>query len=139
MVQAMKAKDQMQLNTIRGALTSCTNFLVEKGKKPDDQLTDEEVTTILKRLTKQRKESALQYRNAGDETRAAQEDKEREILEAYLPEEMPEEEVRKKVQEIKAKTNEMDRGKLIGAVMQELKGKADGAVVAKMVNEELQA
>lgn len=141
MREAMKAKDSVRLNTLRLTLTACTNALIEVKKKPDEILEDNEVIVVLKRLVKQRKESAEQYRNADQEERASAEDAERAILEEYLPAEMSEEEIRAIVMEEKQKlgiSEKKDTGMLMKAVMQKLQGKADGSTVAKIVGEVLQ-
>ena len=141
MQKAMKAKDSVRLNTLRMALTSCTNALVEAKKKPDELLEDDEVIKVLKRLVKQRKEAAGQYRTAGQEERASAEDRERAVLEGYLPKEMAEEEVREIVARIKQDlgvSEKKDTGTLMKAVMAELKGKADGSTVAKIAGELLE-
>lgn len=137
----MKAKDFVRLNTLRLALTACTNALIEARKKPDEKLEDTEVVTVLKRLVKQRKESATQYREVNQEERAVAEDVERKILEEYLPAEMPEEEVRSvvtRVQQELGVSEEKDTGVLMKAVMKKLQGKVDGSVAAKIVGEVLQ-
>lgn len=135
---AMKAKDAVPLGTLRMALTDCTNALVAQGKKPDEHLDDDAVVAVLRRLIKQRKESAEQYRAAHQEERAAAEDAERAVLEQYLPPEMSEEDIRaivtKKQQELGV-TEKKDTGTLMKAVMGELKGQADGAVVSRIVGE----
>lgn len=141
MQAAMKAKDFVRLNTLRLALTACTNALIEARKKPDEKLEDTEVVTVLKRLVKQRKESATQYREVNQEERAVAEDVERKILEEYLPAEMPEEEVRSvvtRVQQELGVSEEKDTGVLMKAVMKKLQGKVDGSVAAKIVGEVLQ-
>ncbi len=138
MQAAMKAKDAVRLQTLRLALTACTNTLVEKGKKPTEKLTDEETAAVLKRLVKQRQESATQYRNASQEERAAAEDSEKGILESYLPPTMPEDEVRTiviKTRDELGVSEKKDIGALMKAVMQKLKGQADGSVVSRIANE----
>ena len=62
---AMRAKDQMRVDTLRGALAAFTNELVAKGRKPTDELTEQEILAVLKRLAKQRKDSAEQFTNGG--------------------------------------------------------------------------
>ena len=62
---AMKAKDATALSTIRSVMTACTNELVATARTPQDQLSDEEILTVIKRLAKQRKESIVQYEAAG--------------------------------------------------------------------------
>ena len=141
MVEAMKAKDAVRLNTLRLTLTACTDVLVQVGRKPDEKLEDAEVVAVLKRLVKQRRESAVQYRDAGRGERAVAEDTEREILEGYLPDEMSEEEVRSVVERVQQElsvSQRKDTGLLMKSVMKELHGKADGSVVAKIVAEVLQ-
>ena len=141
MQSAMKAKDTIQLETLRMALAACTNTLIEQGKKPNEMLEDDAVIQVLKRLVKQRKESAEQYRNVSQEERAKAEDAEQAVLKEYLPPEMSEEEVRTivtdKQQELGV-SEKKDTGTLMQAVMKEVQGKADGSVVAKIVGEVLQ-
>ena len=141
MQSAMKAKDTMRLETLRMALSACTNELVEQGKKPDEKLEDDAVVQVLKRLVKQRKEAAEQYRNAEQEERAQAEEAEEAVLKEYLPPEMSEEEIKtivaKKQQELGV-SEKKDIGTLMQAVMKEVKGKADGSTVAKIVGEILQ-
>ena len=138
MQEAMKAKDTLRLETLRMALAGCTTTLLEKGKKPNEKLDDPDTVATLKKLVKQRKESTEQYRSAGQEERATAEDEERKVLETYLPQEMPEDEIRaivqKKQQELGI-TEKKDTGTLMKAVMQEIKGQADGSTVAKIAAE----
>lgn len=141
MREAMKEKDSVRLNTLRLTLTDCTNALVEKKKKPTEMLGDDETVKVLKRLVKQRKESAVQYRNAGQEERASVEDTERTVLEEYLPTEISEEEVQKIVTQKKEElgvSEKKDIGLLIKTVMKDLQGEADGSLVAKIAGEILQ-
>ena len=63
--EALKAKDEVRLRTVRGMLTAFTNELVATKRTPQEILTDDEVLTVIKRLTKQRKESIVQYEAAG--------------------------------------------------------------------------
>ena len=137
---AMKSGDAVRLQTLRLALAGCTNMLVEMKKRPNDELGDDEVIKVMKRLVKQRNEAAAQYRAAEQEERAKAEDAERAVLESYLPSEMPEEEVRAIVLRVRDELNvsdKKDKGRLMKAVMQELKGKADGSVIAGIVEEAL--
>ena len=140
MQKAMKEKDDLRLQTLRLTLSACTNELVATGKKPNEILDDDTVITIVKRLVKQRNESAAQYRTAGQEERAANEDKERAVLESYLPPEMSEEKIRQvviRVQKELGVSEKKDTGLLMKTVMQEFKGKANGATVVKIVSETL--
>ena len=137
MQEAMKKRDTIRLDTLRLTLTALTNEMVASGKKPTDIPDDETILTILKRLVKQRKESATLYREAQQNERAEQEDAERVVLESYLPPEMSEEEVQATVSRIQQEmgiSEKKDMGTLMKAAMQEMQGKVDGAVVSKIVN-----
>ena len=134
--EAMKAKEEVRLRVIRHILTACTNELVASGKTPQDQLTDEEVLAVIKRLAKQRKESITQYEAANWPELAVPEKEELIILETYLPQMMSQEEIRPIAEAKKAELGIDDKAKmgiLVGAVMKELAGKADGGDVKEVV------
>ena len=137
---AMRAKDQLKLDTLRGLAAAFTNELVATKRKPDEELPDEDVLTVIRREVKKRKEAAEAFRGGGREELAEKEDKERVMLEAYLPALMSREEI---TTIAKAKMAEMgisskaDAGKFTGALMKELKGKADGSDVKAVVDEML--
>jgi len=82
---AMKAKDQVRLDTLRGAIAAFTNELVAKGKKPTEEIADPDAVTVLKRLSKQRKEAADVYEKGGRAELAEKEMTELKIIEEYLP------------------------------------------------------
>lgn len=140
--EAMKNKDDTKKEVLRGVLTAFTNELISAGKKPDEKLPDEEANTVLARLSKQRKDSIKQYEAGGRDDLVQGEAKELEVLQAYLPEQMSEEEVEKAVLAKKEKlgvTDTSEKGKLMGAIMQDLKGKADGTVVKSIVDASFEA
>lgn len=133
---ALKAKEEARLRTIRGLLTAFTNELVATGHKPQDILPDEAVLTVIKRLTKQRKDSIEQFEAAGRTDLSAVEKEELVILEAYLPAMMSQEQIRPIAEAKKAELGITDKSKLgmlVGAVMKELAGKADGGDVKAVV------
>lgn len=130
---AMKAKDAVRLEVLRGMLSAFTNELVAKGKKPQDILSDEEVMTVIMRLAKQRKDSIDQYTKGGREDLAAEEKEQLAVLEEFLPEMMSREEIEKVVQAKVAEVGTENKGMLMGAIMKELKGKADGMLVKEVV------
>ena len=137
--EALKAKEATRLSVIRGMLTAFTNELVATGKTPQDWLDDESVMTVIKRLSKQRKDSIEQYEAAGRDELAEQEKAELAVLETYLPQMMSQDEIRPIAEAKKAELGVEDKSKmgiLIGAVMKETAGKADGGDV-KIVVEEL--
>ena len=138
---AMRAKDTVRLNVIRGLLSAFTNELVAKKRKPQDTLSDEETIEVIRRGVKQRKDAIEQFEKGGRKDLADSEKAELPHLEKYLPVQMTEAEIRPLVE---AKIRELgvsDKtgvGKLLGALMKDLKGKADGALVKNIVDGLLQ-
>lgn len=132
MTAAMKAREQLTVDTLRGAMTAFTNELVAKGRKPIEELDDADAIVVLKRLAKQRKEAAEQYERGGRKELAEKELNELAILGRYLPQLASREDIERVV---RAKVAEgiADAGRLTGAVMKELAGGADGAVVREVV------
>lgn len=110
--------------------------MVAKGRKPDGALSDDETLTVIKRLVNQRRDSILQFRKGGREELARDEEAELAVLESFLPQMMGSEEIQKIAGAVKAKmgiTDKSKMGQLIGAVMKETKGRADGALVKSIV------
>lgn len=137
---AMREKDTVKLQTLRGLLSACTNELLILKRTPQDELTDEEVLSVIRKAVKQRKDSIEQFTSGGRPELAEDEKKELGILETYLPAMMSEEEVMKVVLSKKEElgiTDKSKMGQFIGVVMKELKGKADGDVVKKAVEQAL--
>jgi uncharacterized protein YqeY len=135
--EALKARDEVRLRTVRSLTTAMTNEVVAKKRKPDEFLTDEEALAVIKRAANQRKDSIEQFEAAGRTELAAPEKEELAILESYLPTLMSPEEVegivRAKAAEMGV-TSKADAGKLTGALMKDLKGQADGGVVKAAVD-----
>jgi uncharacterized protein YqeY len=133
--EAMKAKDAVKLSVVRGLVTAFTNELITKGKKPDDFLTDDEALAVIKRAKKQRQDSIEQFTTGGRADLAESEGAELKIIEAYLPAQMSREEVEKiaqaKIAELGADKSKM--GMLVGAVIKESNGTADGNLVKEVV------
>jgi uncharacterized protein YqeY len=135
--EAMMSKDEVRLKTLRGMSAAFTNELVAKGKKPSDMLTDEEALTVITRLAKQRKDSIEQFTKGGRNDLVAEEQAELAILETYLPKMMDAAEVEKLARAKKDElgiTDPAKKGMLMSALMKDLKGKADGAVVKSAVD-----
>ena len=136
--EAMKARDEVRLSVLRGLKSAFTNEVVAKGRKPDEKLNDEETLAVIKRASKQRKDSINQFKDGGREDLAEKEEAELKIIEEYLPAEMSDEETSKIA---KAKKEEMgvsdksEMGKLMGAVMKETAGQADGQRVKKIIED----
>ena len=137
--EAMMAREEVRLRTVRDMLTAFMNELVATGKKPQDLLDDEGVLKVITRLSKQRKDSIEQFTKGGREDLAQTEKDELAILETYLPTLMTQDEIRPiaeaKIAELGI-TDKSKMGMLLGALMKDLKGKADGGEV-KAVAESL--
>ena len=137
----MKARETERLRAVRNLLAALTNEVVAKGKKPQEMLTDVEVVTVVKRLSKQRKDAIAQFQEAGRTDLVVGEETELSYLKKYLPEEMNEEDVRVIIQAKKTELGISDKsgtGALMAGVMKELKGKAGGGMIKKIVDEILE-
>jgi uncharacterized protein YqeY len=136
MQKAMKEKDEIRLLVLRGLMTAFTNELVSKKQKPDAELPDEEALEVIQREAKQRKDSIEQFNKGGRADLAESEEKELAILEEYLPEMMGREDIEKLAKAKKEELGVDDRAKmgmLMGSLMKDLKGKADGGDVKAVV------
>jgi uncharacterized protein YqeY len=137
MKDAMRAKDQVTLAVVRGLMTMATNELVAKGKKPTDELVEDDLMALVRRAAKQRKDSIEQFEKGGRADLAETEKAELAILETMLPAQMSEDEVRTIAQAKATELGITDKSKanqLMGALMKDLKGKADGTVVKQVVD-----
>lgn len=139
--EAMTKKNALSVSVLRMVMAVILNKEKEKG--PDaENLADEEVLAVISSEAKKRKDSIAQYEKGKRQDLADKEKEELEILSAYLPEQMGEGEIRKIVQEKISQLGAgkpQDTGKIMGALMADLKNKADGTVVKKIVEEELNA
>jgi len=134
--EAMKARESIRLEVLRGVLASFTNELVATGKTPQDTIDDDTALVVIKRLAKQRKDSIKQFEEGGRQELADKEREELKHLEKFLPETMSKEEIKKIAEAKKTELGVEDKAKmgiLMGAVMKELKGKADGGDVKEVV------
>lgn len=131
MVRAVKAGEKLRLSTLRFVLAAVKNREIDLRR----EATDEELFGVLSTLSKQRRESIEQFRKGGREDLAGKEEKELEILKGFLPQPLSEEEVRGIVsataKEIGAE-GAKDIGRLMKAVMEKLKGRADGKLVQEI-------
>ena len=136
MIEAMKARDAVRLGVIRGLLSSFTNEAVAKKRKPDEELSDEDVLSVITRAVKQRKDSIEQFEKGGRADLADAEKSELKILETYLPKQMSREEV---LAYVKQKNMELNMGKeksgqFMGIIMKDLKGRTDGTMVKEVID-----
>ena len=135
--EALRARDEVRLRTLRSLVTAMTNEVVAKKRKPDEYLNDDEALAVVKRAVNQRKDSIEQFEKASRDDLAGPEKAELAILESYLPAQMSREEIlpiaKKKMAELGV-SSKTDAGKFTGALMKELKGKADGVEVKAVVD-----
>ncbi|NIR65147.1 MAG: GatB/YqeY domain-containing protein [candidate division Zixibacteria bacterium] len=137
-IEALKAKDEEKLSTLRLLSAAMKNLAIEKGLEKDAELEDADAAKVVKSQIKQLKDAMADFEKAGRDDLASQNKKEIGFLSEYLPEEMGEDELRKIV---KQKINEFgeptaqDFGKVMGAVMKEVGDRADGAMVKRLVQE----
>ena len=134
--EALKAKDEIRLSTLR-LLSSALNYeFIAKQHK----LSKEEELVVVGREAKKRKDAIEAYEKAGAMDRAEKEKKELLILEKYLPAQMADEELTKLVEEAISQTGATtiaDMGKVMGAVMAKVQGRADGGRASSLVKQKL--
>ena len=136
MKDAMRAKDSVRLGVIRGLMAASTNEAVVKGKGPDGVLTEDEMLALIVRAAKQRKDSIQQFEAGGRPELAEGEKAELAIIQTMLPAQMSHDEI---VAAAKAKAAELGvadktgANKLMGMLMKDLKGRADGNAVKAVV------
>lgn len=133
-MEAMKAKDKVRLETLRGVKTAFMESTTAKGASHD--LTEEQSVAILQRMVKQRKDSAAIYEEQSRVELAEQELKEVEVLESYLPEQLTQEELDKAITDIIEQTGASslkDMGKVMGVATKSLAGKSEGRAIADTV------
>lgn len=135
--EALRAHDEVRLRTLRSVLTMMTNELIAKKRQSEEFLTDEEALVVIKRAVNQRKDSIEQYTQAERHDLAEPEKAELSILDAYLPSMMSREQIeaiaKAKMAEMGV-TSKAEAGKFTGALMKDLKGRADGGDVKAVVD-----
>ncbi|MEX0905546.1 MAG: GatB/YqeY domain-containing protein [Balneolaceae bacterium] len=137
---AMKAREADRLRVLRSMKAKILEKEISERTGGEADITDEQVVEVLMKAAKQRKESIEQFETGGRQDLAEKEENELKVIESYLPEMLSEEEVREAAREQIEKTGAStmaDMGKVMGALMEQLKGKADGSVVSRVVKEEL--
>ncbi len=135
---AMKEKDQVKLSTLRLLMSEIKNKEIDAG----GELEEADLLSIIQKAAKQRKESIEQYKKGGRDELAAKEERELEILNSYLPQQLSREELEALVREAIARcgaTSPKDMGKVMKEVMPAVKGRADGKEVNALVRTLLEA
>ena len=137
MKQAMKNKEKEKLTVIRMLKAALQNESIKAGGR---DLTEEEELTVLSREVKQRKDSLHEFEKAGREDLVAKIQTELTYVNEYMPEQLSEEDVSAIVEETIAETGasaKSDMGKVMAALMPKIKGKADGSLVNRLVQQKL--
>jgi uncharacterized protein YqeY len=159
---SMLAKDTEKTSVLRMVLSSLKNFEMKKDEEEYEnklkeaggdsnnvnideassnyEASEKDIETVLQKEAKQRRDSIEQFKAGGRDELAAKENNELKLIESYLPAQMSEEDVQKLVDEAVAQTNAAnpaDMGKVMGALMPKVKGKADGLLVSRLVREKL--
>ncbi|MFK5957648.1 MAG: GatB/YqeY domain-containing protein [Lutibacter sp.] len=134
--EAMKAKDAVALESLRAIKSE---ILLEQTKGgASSELTKEEEIKLLQKLVKQRKDSAIIYKDQGRDDLAAPELAQVEVIAKFLPEQMNEDDLKKVIAEIMKKvgaTSMKDMGKVMGMASKQLAGKADGKAISTAVKQ----
>lgn len=129
---AMKARDAVRVSTLRLAMAAAHNRRIELGH----ELTDAEVVEVLDRQVKQRRESIELYRKGGRPELADAEEAELAILREFLPEPLTDAELERLARDAVAATGATgpaDMGRVMGALVPQTKGRADGKAVSELV------
>ena len=138
MRDAMRARDERRTQTLRLAMSAAHNREIEAGRA----LTDEDYVEILGKQVKQRRESIEAFRSGGREAMAANEEAEAAILSEFLPEQLSSEELERIVRAAISETgasSPADLGKVMGRVVPETRGRADGKALSDLVRRLLSA
>ena len=135
--EAMKARDAVRLEVMRGLVTAFTNELVATGKTPQEMLSDEEVIKVITIASKQRKDSIEQFTKGGRADLVEVELAQLAIIEEFLPKLMEVSEIEEIVKNKLSLFGVVDptkKGMFMASVMKDLKGKADGSLVKEVVD-----
>jgi hypothetical protein len=135
--EAMKAKDQVRLDTLRSALSAFSYKRIEAGR----ELEEPDQVDVVRKLIKQRSDSIVEFEKGNRPELAAKEARERDILAALLPAQKGPEDIRPAIRAAIAALppESRNQGAAMKSVMPALKGEADGTVIRQVVLEELKA
>lgn len=133
---AMRSRDKQRLSVIRSVKSSLQNEAINKGQ----ELIDDEILSVLNREMKQRKESLYEFEQADRKDLVDKTNIEIQILSEYMPSQFSDEELQQVVLETIEQvgaTSKSDMGKVMGAIMPKVKGRADGSKVKNLVQQSL--
>lgn len=138
---AMLARDTEKVDTLKGIKSAILYAEVEAGKR-DEGLNDEEILSVIKKESKKRQESIDLYIKGGNQAMADKESSEKQIIDAYLPQQLSEDELNQLIDtEMKTfgidEITQQDMGKIIGSVKGKHGAEVDGATLARLVKERI--
>lgn len=137
--ESMKNKDAIRTSTISFLRSELINLSINQKKKVEE-IEDKDVIAVLRKLAKQRNDSIEQFKKGNRQELADKETKELEILKSYLPQEMPEEELSKIIEEVVSlvgASTMKDMGKVMKELVPKVAGRADNSMISKLVKEKL--
>ena len=140
MTQAMRDRDEVKLSVLRMLKSSMQMAVTEKGRS--GELTDEDVAQLIRRAIKQREDAAEQYRRGKADDRADEELREADILKAYLPSQLTDEELNSIISKLVADigaSGMKDIGRVMGQAVKAVSGRADGKRIKDSVTKLLSA
>lgn len=136
LLSSLKAGDKFRADTLRFLLSVIHNAEIAKGK--GETLTGEELAELLQKQVRRHRESIEAYKKGDRADLIEKEEKELEVIRTYLPKQLSDEEIEKlakeAIKEVGA-SGPQDMGKVMGALMPKVKGKADGSAVSRVVKE----
>lgn len=136
--QAQLSREETRVSTLRLLISEIRNTQIAKG----GDLSDQDILPVIQKEAKKRRESIESFKKGDREDLAQKEEAEFEILQAYLPQQLSNEELTKVIEEV---INEMganspqDMGRVMSSVMNKVSGRADGGLVSSLVKEKLSA
>ena len=138
--ESIKNKDQVRTLTLRSVISLIKQKEIEKRTQDKKDVTDEEITLILNKMVKQRREAIELYKKGERKDLVEKEDTELKIIQEYLPKQLSEEEIIKiclqTIVNFEAKSLK-DVGKVIGTIKSKYKGSVDLSIVGKIVKDKL--
>lgn len=132
----MRERDELRLEALRMAVSAAYNAEKAAGRR----LTDDELLPVLKREIKARRESVEAFAGAGRDDAAEREQAKLDVISAYMPEQLAEDEVERLAREVideTGATSPREMGRVMSVLMPRLGGRADGKVVSAVVAREL--
>lgn len=134
--QAQLDRDELKVNTLRLLLSEIRYAEIRKGETENQSLSDGEVTAVIQKEVKKRKEAEIGFRQGNRTDSVEKEEKEAGVLMKYLPEQLTDENLEKIIDQVIAETGAeriSDTGKVIGCVLGQVQGRADGARISTLV------